>query len=301
MSGPLYGSLGLQAHESATALSAAADDIQTGSPAARLRQATLQPFQGSDVTFSQSESQLGQLRGYDNPYGRGLAAYEPNTVIFSDYATAKNAVDQSKADEAAAADQMASVDFTGIGTGAVLGQADGQVGTAVNAALDLAKRAVPYVWGGTTSNGVDCSGLIQYAFKSAGIDMPRYRAVDYGRMGVAVTVDQARPGDIVYYDESGDTDHVGLYIGNGLMVQSPQTGDHVRVTAIGKPTSIRRIFDDAKFSQVAMPDGSIGTGYNGRLFTPSTTAPVSQVSNPAAISAPTITRTGGTGFRTRAI
>lgn len=197
--------------------------------------------------------------GVDNPYGAGLDAYEPNTVLFDGgYRSAYNAVKATEASEASKAEGTANVDFSEQTT---LGDATGKIGAAINAALDLANRRVPYVWGGTSRNGVDCSGLIYYAFKSAGIDTKRYVARDYANMGQAVTIDQARPGDIVYFDNPGETDHVGIYLGNGKMVQAPQTGDVVRVTNIGRPTSIRRIFDDGSFNEVATPDGGTYWAY----------------------------------------
>jgi cell wall-associated NlpC family hydrolase len=244
--------------------------------------------------------------GVPNPYGSGIHAFEPNNVIFDAYRQAKATSDASKAADAAkAAADAQTISVPGAtgnvpGLDSVLGQADGQVGTAVQKALDLARRAVPYVWGGITANGVDCSGLLYFVFNAAGIKVPRYRARDWGRIGVAVSVQDARPGDVIYYDEPGDTDHVGLYIGNGLMVQAPTTGDHVRVTSIGKPTSIRRVFDDTAFGQIATPDGGVTTSYGGTPYDPSRTAPISPTTGPVLQATPTLNRYG-TGGRTKAI
>lgn len=219
--------------------------------------------------------------GVPNPYGSGVAAFEPNNIIFDAYKQAKGTADASAAKDQAEKDGQINLtmgDSAGGGAGgATLGAADGQLGKAVSAAMALAQRAVPYVWGGTGPNGVDCSGLIYYAYRSAGINIPRYRAIDYAHIGQAVPdVGSARPGDVIYFDEPGtDTDHVGLYVGNGLMIQAPQTGDHVRVTPVGKPTSIRRIYDDASFGQILQPDGSAATAYNGQPYNPGFRAQVS--------------------------
>ncbi len=139
-------------------------------------------------------------------------------------------------------------------------------GTAL-AVLSAAKGILgkPYIWGGTTSRGVDCSGLIYYAFNAAGVKIPRLRAIDYGRMGTAVSASQARPGDIVYWDNPNTTtDHVGIYLGNGTVIQAPTSGDVVKISKVwGNPT-YRRIINDPGFSAAATPAGTPTLAYNGR-------------------------------------
>lgn len=109
--------------------------------------------------------------------------------------------------------------------------------------VDFAKSliGVDYVWGHQDKNGTDCSGLIYQVLNGTGTKVPRVTAAEYGRMGQAVSLAQARPGDVVYYDEPGSTDHVGIYVGNGQMIDAPYTGAKVRIDKIGNPTSIRRI------------------------------------------------------------
>ncbi len=123
----------------------------------------------------------------------------------------------------------------------------GQMSDAINTAMTM--LGTPYVWGGEDASGVDCSGLIYYAYNSAGIDMPRYRAIDYGRMGTAVSLDQAMPGDIVYTDNPNtDTDHVGIYLGDGKMIVAPTTGQLVKIDEVGNYTSIRRVADSSAYA-----------------------------------------------------
>jgi Cell wall-associated hydrolases (invasion-associated proteins) len=134
----------------------------------------------------------------------------------------------------------------------------GQIGLAIDAAMKYLGR--PYQWGGNGQNGnsVDCSGLLYAAFKAAGFNIQRYRAVDYGHMGTPVDPNDARPGDIVYFNEPGDTDHVGIYLGNGKYIQAPQTGDVVKISQLGSNSGaqIRRIFPDSTYG--GMPTTASG-------------------------------------------
>lgn len=96
----------------------------------------------------------------------------------------------------------------------------------VNAAYS--QIGVPYVYGGTSSAGWDCSGLVQYCHRVAGISLPRTSEAQ-GGCGVAVSSPQ--PGDIVCYGS-----HVGIYIGGGQMIHAPKPGDRVKVAAVyGSP------------------------------------------------------------------
>ena len=108
---------------------------------------------------------------------------------------------------------------------------DPTVDATVIAALAFAagQLGVPYRWGGNGPGGFDCSGLSQAAFAHAGVALPRV-AQDQFDAGPAVTGSTVQPGDLVFFG-SGTTgvDHVGLYIGDGLMVDAPHTGAVVRV------------------------------------------------------------------------
>lgn len=105
-----------------------------------------------------------------------------------------------------------------------------RVNTIINAAYS--QVGVPYVWGGTTPNvGLDCSGLTQYCYAQAGINIPRL-AEDQSR---GTVVSNPQPGDIVAYSY-----HVGIYLGNGMMIAAPKPGDHVKVQPVfGNPWYVR--------------------------------------------------------------
>jgi hypothetical protein len=106
-----------------------------------------------------------------------------------------------------------------------------------------AQLGKPYVYGAKGPNAYDCSGLVYAAYKAAGLPVSYRRAVDLGKAGTAVDQAHAQPGDVVYYDEPGDTDHVGIYIGNGQMIDAPTEGKPVETVGIGHPTSIRHYMD----------------------------------------------------------
>ncbi|KUN34511.1 glycoside hydrolase [Streptomyces longwoodensis] len=103
--------------------------------------------------------------------------------------------------------------------------------TRADKALAFARAQIgkPYVWGATGPGSFDCSGLTQAAWKAAGVSLPRttYDQVD---AGTTVPLSQARPGDLVFF--YGDISHVGLYIGNGMMIHAPKPGAYVREESV---------------------------------------------------------------------
>jgi cell wall-associated NlpC family hydrolase len=115
-------------------------------------------------------------------------------------------------------------------SGSSAGAGRSQIITMVNAALS--RQGMPYVWGAAGPTSFDCSGLVQWSFAEAGVTMPRV-AADQARTGPAVPVSQLQPGDLLFYHtdptDPGYISHVAIYLGDGKMVQAPETGENVEV------------------------------------------------------------------------
>lgn len=100
-----------------------------------------------------------------------------------------------------------------------------------SAVVDSARKylGTPYVWGGTSPSGFDCSGFVQYVLAENGKSIPRTSQEQFAS-GQAVDKSQLQAGDLVFYDWSGGTEatHVGIYEGNGKMIHAPHSGDVVK-------------------------------------------------------------------------
>ncbi len=97
---------------------------------------------------------------------------------------------------------------------------------------------VPYVWGGSSPSGFDCSGFTKYVFGKNGINLPRVSR-DQQNFGTRISPSQVQPGDLVF--NGSPAYHVGIYIGGGQYIHAPQTGDVVKIAA----------YNPAKFSSAA--------------------------------------------------
>jgi cell wall-associated NlpC family hydrolase len=114
------------------------------------------------------------------------------------------------------------------------GAADASTGSRIQNVLQraLTLLGTPYRWGGTTTDGFDCSGLVGYVFRTTlGIELPRVSR-DMARSGREVDRDSMVPGDLVFFGRKGRVNHVGIYLGDGRFLHAPRTGRDVTVSKL---------------------------------------------------------------------
>ncbi|MDT0387377.1 C40 family peptidase [Streptomyces dubilierae] len=139
---------------------------------------------------------------------------------------------QEKARQEAARRQESGTPSPGTASGSTsTAPADSSYATKADKALAFARAQIgkPYVWGAVGPGSYDCSGLTQAAWKAAGVTLPRttYDQVD---AGTTVSLADAQPGDLVFFYD--DITHVGIYIGNGMMIHAPKPGTYVREESV---------------------------------------------------------------------
>lgn len=107
----------------------------------------------------------------------------------------------------------------------------GQFSDKARIAIQVACEQVgkPYVWGAAGPDAFDCSGLLQYAWGKAGVRLTHYTGAQWNE-GRRISASERRPGDSVFF--YSDLHHVGMYLGNGLMVHAPRAGKPVQVTKV---------------------------------------------------------------------
>ncbi len=96
------------------------------------------------------------------------------------------------------------------------------------AAIATRYLGVPYVWGGASPGGFDCSGLVMYVYAQLGISLPHYTVAQWNAT-IPISTSDLQPGDLVFFDGLG---HVGIYLGGGQFIHAPHTGTVVQISSL---------------------------------------------------------------------
>lgn len=108
--------------------------------------------------------------------------------------------------------------------------------------LRVARRQldVPYVWGGASRGGFDCSGFTMYVYRQVGRSLP-HGATDQARRGIRVSLRRLEPGDLVFWGGSGYYSHVAMYVGRGRVIEAPSAGKVVSYDRLDGAATARRL------------------------------------------------------------
>lgn len=186
-----------------------------------------QPTQ-STVASSVAASTSQQAASSTSPAAADSSAASTQTAT-TDYSTAAASTSSSSTSEQAGANSTTVAADT---TASTNSSSDLTTGSVVSLAVKLANANIPYVWGGASLSGMDCSGLVDYVFQNAeGISLPHY-TVSLESCVSQHSVAEAQPGDILFWGNHGSTYHCAIYIGNNQYVAAPQPGQNVEIETI---------------------------------------------------------------------
>lgn len=170
-----------------------------------------------DETNKQIESQktvLAEAESIKNKYATEIKAIEDEIV--------------AKAERVEAAQQSTAIIAQASSVAPTRGAQESATANAL-AVVEEAKRHLgkAYVWGATGPDTFDCSGLVQYVYRSVGVSLPR-TTYDQVKKGTYVPKGQEQPGDLVFFGPNNAPTHVGIYVGNGVYIHAPQENEFVR-------------------------------------------------------------------------
>ncbi|MFG6302344.1 hydrolase [Corynebacterium sp. HMSC056E09] len=198
--------------------------------------------------LAEGSSKLFALQGGQDSTGEATDSTETSD---SDAANATDNEDSLESDVSAVLEELDTTDSVTKKASASLGDAsrEAKIETVIERATS--QVGVPYAWGGGDANGptqgirdggvadsygdynkvgFDCSGLVLYAFAGVGISLPHYTGYQYQK-GTKISPSEMQRGDLVFYGPSGNQ-HVAIYLGDGTMVEAPQSGQNVSISPV---------------------------------------------------------------------
>jgi cell wall-associated NlpC family hydrolase len=226
------------------------DNLHTAQNQLQAAQSALQQQQAQATTtrntLQSSETQASALAAQDQAALNSVNADIQNQIKAqqaAEQAAAQLAATNAfNAKVAAAQKAQAAAQTGGVGRGAGSSSGSGvssvptapppPVPAGVGGAIQAAESQIgtPYVWGGSSPGGFDCSGLVMWSFGQAGIGLPRTSGAQYAAT-THIPLADIQPGDLLFYGPGG-SEHVAIYIGGGTMVEAPYTGATVWNTGV---------------------------------------------------------------------
>ncbi|MFF1548282.1 C40 family peptidase [Streptomyces sp. NPDC058291] len=172
----------------------------------------------AEFTLRQAAVPASARQESGGPSSTGTASYSPSVAL------RQAAVPASARQESGGPSSTGTASYS---PSVALSPTEPSYGAKADKALAFARAQIgkPCVWGAMGPGSYDCSGLTQAAWKAAGVTLPR-TAHDQATAGAPVALADARPGDLVFFH--ADASHVGVYLGNGMMIHAPKPGAYVR-------------------------------------------------------------------------
>jgi peptidoglycan DL-endopeptidase CwlO len=178
----------------------------------------------ANALYGSIKGEIAKLQAAERIQQALLAAQARARLAAAQRAAAAQAAAASSAPTPSSADPTVTT-VPSVGS-AIPAAPPSQYGNVVGVAMQY--LGVPYVWGGSTPNGFDCSGFTAWVYAQVGVSLPHNAAAQFS-YGVPVDRSQLEPGDLVFFDGLG---HVGLYIGGGQFIHAPHTGDVVKISSL---------------------------------------------------------------------
>lgn len=189
----------------------------------------------SSTTTSQSTASTASATSTSSTTATSTASQASSTASqSSSAATSSSTTSQSSSSAAtsSASNTASSTATTNSSSTTTSSTSDLATGSVTGLALKLASANIPYVWGGASLSGMDCSGLVSYVYQhAAGITLP-HSTVAQESYVTTHSVADAQPGDILFWGSRGSTYHDAIYIGNNQYVAAPTEGQNVQVQTI---------------------------------------------------------------------